>query len=96
MTDDEFIIYRCTECGKVFNGYGAIGALHGHAERHRPFLASLLNGGKVEELMDYTERLQVTEYDELDPVPDDFHDETLADVIRWLGRQVIRRVIPTK
>ena len=63
---NEIVIYRCTECGAVFNG---IGALHGHAEHHRPFLSFR---GKAEELMKYTERLKIKEYEKLSPAKDEY------------------------
>lgn len=63
VADDEFVVYRCTECGKVFDGPGAIGALHAHAEKHRPFFSE---GGNVEALMAYTEKLRITDYEKLE------------------------------
>lgn len=59
--DDNMEIYRCTECGRIEQN---IGALHGHAEKHTPFYSF----ANVDRLMEYTEKLEVTDYRELDPL----------------------------
>jgi len=57
------VLFRCSECG---NTYLSIGALHGHAERHRgytrlgiqiPFTKTAV--ANVDELMTYTEVVAV-------------------------------------
>lgn len=53
--DDPITLFRCTACGKI---YQDIGSLHGHAEKHTGFLSF----ANVDRLMDYTEKLEVTDY----------------------------------
>ena len=57
----DIIIFRCTECGKITQH---LSTLHGHAEKHTPFYSF----ANFDRLMEYTEMLQVTEYDDRDPV----------------------------
>lgn len=63
MDNNDFTIYRCTGCGYVQNAEktGAIGAFHAHAEKHTGFL-SIAN---VEKLMQYTQKLRITEYEKV-------------------------------
>lgn len=56
-------VFRCARCGKI---YQSLPAPHGHAEEHTGFLSF----GNFEDLMQYTEKLKVTEYEELD-APED-------------------------
>jgi hypothetical protein len=56
---DDIIVFRCTGCGKI---YQTLPALHGHAERHTGFWSF----GNVQDLMEYTEKLKITGYEELD------------------------------
>lgn len=53
---DNLVIYRCTECGKV---YYSLFWLHSHAETH----TGLFSFANVDDLMAYTEKLEVTDYE---------------------------------
>jgi hypothetical protein len=66
---DEFVVFRCRECGYVST---SLGWLHAHIEGHRgytrfniqvPFTKT--SPANVEELMEYTQVLRVTAVDEL-------------------------------
>lgn len=63
--DGEFVVFRCTECGRIEQ---SLAVLHAHAEGHRSFLTAVFDGGNANALMEYTEKLRVTEYEEIDPV----------------------------
>jgi hypothetical protein len=61
--DGDLVLYRCSECGQIEM---SIGALHGHAERHRgytrlgiqiPFTETAV--GRFDQLMELTEILRV-------------------------------------
>jgi uncharacterized Zn finger protein len=60
----EFIVFRCNECGRIEQ---SLPALHSHAEKHRGFWKGVIDGGNASVLMEYTEKLKVTEYENLDP-----------------------------
>lgn len=62
MTNDEIELYRCTECGMLST---RIGWLHAHIEKHRGFfgLQWPWNVADVDELMEMTETIRVTEYE---------------------------------
>jgi predicted RNA-binding Zn-ribbon protein involved in translation (DUF1610 family) len=60
----DFIVFRCNECGKIEQ---SLPLLHAHAEQHRGFWASVIDGGDPSALMEYTEKLRVTDYEHLDP-----------------------------
>lgn len=60
----EFVLFRCSECGVIEQ---SLPALHAHAEGHRPFWISVIDGGNASALMEYTRKLKVTEYEHLDP-----------------------------
>lgn len=61
----EFVIYRCTDCGIIRQ---SLATLHAHAEGHRSFLSSVIDGGNAQALMEYTEKLKVVKYEEIDPM----------------------------
>ena len=63
MMSEAIELYRCTECGYVVDATkrGAIGTFHEHCEKH----TGLLSFGNVEKLMEYTEKITVTEYEEV-------------------------------
>jgi len=63
---EDFVVFRCTGCGKICQ---SLPALHGHAEKHTGFLSF----GNVNELMQYTEKLKVTGYGEIDALEDQPH-----------------------
>lgn len=56
---DDVVVFRCPECGKIEQ---SLPAIHGHSERHTGFWSF----GDAEDLMEYTEKLKITEYEELD------------------------------
>lgn len=60
--EPEFVVYRCSECGKKSE---SIGRLHAHIERHRGLFGFQLpwRYGDFDELMEMTEVIEVTEYD---------------------------------
>lgn len=55
----DIVFFRCTECGKITQH---LADLHAHAEKHTPFYSF----ANIDRLMECTEMLQVTEYEELD------------------------------
>jgi len=63
MSNEPFELYRCTECGYVVDAEktGAIGTFHAHAEKH----TGVLSMAKVDKLMSYTQKIRVTEYEEV-------------------------------
>lgn len=57
--ENEFMIFRCMECGVIKQH---LADLHAHAERHTPFYSF----ANVDRLMEYTEKLKITDYEELE------------------------------
>lgn len=69
-SNEEIVLFRCTKCGKLST---SLGWLHGHVEKHRgytwlkiqlPFTKT--SPGDFDRLMDYTEVIQVTDYDSVE------------------------------
>jgi len=63
-TGGKFTVFRCNECGRIEQ---SLPALHSHAETHRPLYKQIYDGGNASALMEYTQKLEVTEYEDLDP-----------------------------
>ena len=57
---DNIVLFKCTECGKIKR---ILPELHAHAEKHTGFFSF----GNVSDLMKYTEKLEVTGYENLEP-----------------------------
>jgi hypothetical protein len=68
-SNGDLVLFRCTECGYVSF---SLGGTHGHIERHRgytrfniPLPFTKTSPAKVDELMERTEVLRVTDTEEI-------------------------------
>ena len=66
-SDGDLVVFRCRECGYTSL---SLGATHAHIERHRGYTRFNIqlplthtSRGNVEQLMDYTDVLRVTDTD---------------------------------